>query len=133
MRCIEGLADIIVRLKQLDAIARRIVEQYLLPTPAHHDVVPETCASFTKRLNQALEIVHLKLDAIPAARFGLPPVWHGLSRSSAATRDIEQQFEITAREHRESWRRFHLHLETKMLGVERCGRLYVIDNVTNTH
>jgi hypothetical protein len=122
-----------VGLKQLDAITRWIVEQYLLATSANHDVISEPSTSFTKCINQALQVVHLKLDAIPSTRFGTPPVGHGLSRASPSARRAEQQPKVTANKHGESQRRLHCCVEAKMLGVEGHGGFHVVDDVTYIH
>ena len=79
------------RLKQLDGVASRIIQQDLLATKPAHDVVAELRPRLAQGLDLPVEVIDLQLDAVPAARLGFASVGHGLGGPAGSARCIQQQ------------------------------------------
>src|SRR5215813_11266807 len=104
--------------EQFDRVARRIVQQDLVPADAGHQVVPEMNARLAQRLDHRGKPGDLEGDAVPAAGLGLGAIGHGLAATAEPRRRAEQQAEIPARQHGERWRRVHLLAEAEVPAVE---------------
>ena len=106
------------RLKQLDGIPGRVFQDDLLATQAGHDLIAEASTTFSQPFYHRNQIIHLDGKAVPAARFLLPAIRHGLTASTCRVGHAEHQAQVAAREHGESWRRVHIQMKTKLLSVK---------------
>ncbi len=66
-----------------------VVQQDLLAAPTRHDGVAESATGLAQGLHFPVEVGDLELDAVPAARLGLPPVWHRLSSTARTRRSVQ--------------------------------------------
>ena len=71
-------------LEQLNRIARRILDQDLLPAIANHNRVAEAASCLFQLRDGGRQILDLQLDAVPATGGGLLPVGHGLPGPASA-------------------------------------------------
>src|SRR5215216_2874397 len=118
------------RFEKFDEVAGGILKQDLLAAPATDDLVAKVRPRVAYGPNLAGEIVDLQLDAVPAARLGLPAVGHGLARS-AGTRLVQQEAQVASREDRETGGGVKLDVKAEPLGVELDHRVDVMDYVTH--
>ena len=58
------------RLEELDRVAGRVLDQDLPAADAVDDVVAEPRAGLAERVDGRVEVVHLQLEAVPAAGLG---------------------------------------------------------------
>jgi hypothetical protein len=71
-------------LKQLDWIAGRVLQEDLLsPVPAH-DVITKAAPYATESFHRGRKIVHLDLNAVPAAGRGKLSIGHRLTGTACA-------------------------------------------------
>src|SRR5687767_9389614 len=108
----------LVRLEQLDRVARRVLEQNLSASVAVHDLVAEPRSLALQPFNGVGQVGNLELDSVPAARTGRLPIRHGLAGAATATRSIQQQTKIAARHSCEARCWMHVELEAQQLRVE---------------
>ena len=87
--------------EKLDGVAGGILEQDLLAAPALDDLIAEASPRVSFGPNLPGEVVDLQLDAVPAARLGLPAVGHGLACTASAGL-VQQEAQVASREDRET-------------------------------
>src|ERR687894_649406 len=112
-------------------IAGAILKQDLLSASALDDLIAEASPRVAYGPNLAGEVVDLHLDAVPAARLGLPAVGHGLACPSSVGL-VQQEAQVASREDRETGGGVKLDTEAEPPGVERDRLLDVINYVTHT-
>jgi hypothetical protein len=118
------------RAGELDRVARGVLEQDLAAAPPRDDVVTEAGPALAQRLDLALEVGDLDLDAIPAPGLGRTAMGHRLSCAARAG-PIEQQPQVASREHRKAGSGPHLDVEAELLDVEVNRGVDVIGDVAN--
>src|SRR5215208_6771729 len=119
------------RFEKFDEVAGGVLKQDLLAAPATDDLVAKVRPRVAYGPNLAGEIVDLQLDAVPAARLGLPAVGHGLACPASAGL-VQQEAQVASREDRETGGGVKLDAKAEPPGVERDRLLDVINYVTHT-
>src|SRR6185437_13650438 len=123
---------LLVRLDQLYAVARRVVDQHLLSANAGHDIVPKMDSLLAQRLSDPFQIRYLQRYPIPATRLWLRSIRHRLATTALTTRRTQQQTQIAPVEHRECRRRVHRQAEPQIICVELDRRIDVVHDVAHT-
>src|SRR4051812_27761151 len=118
-------------LEQLDEIARRVLEQNLLTAATGDDLVAEVRTGRVQLGDEALEIVDVELDTVPATRLWQGSVRHRLAGPTGAW-SIEQQAQIATRQGGEAGCPGHFALESEPGGVEIDCRRDVGGDIANT-
>jgi hypothetical protein len=100
-------------LEELDRVARGVVEQDLPAARAADDLVSELDVGGTEPFDLGVDVVHDKVDAVPAARFGFPSVGH--RSAGGARRAGEEQPEVAAQDFGERRRGVMSQLKVELL------------------
>src|ERR687898_1237409 len=117
-------------LEELDRVAGRVLEQHLAAAPPRDDVITEAGSALAQRLNLALEVRDLDLDAIPAPGLRTTAIGHRLSRAARAGL-IEEQPQVASRQDCKARLGPHLDIEAEQLAVEVNRGVNVIGDVAN--
>lgn len=114
------------RLKQLNRVARRVLEQDLSAARSRHDVIPELQSCVAKAVDFGRDVLDHEFHTIPAAGSWAVTVWH--RSPSRARGTAQQQPEVTPNHIGESRCRAREHFEAEVLCVEVDGLVDVLDH-----
>src|SRR5262249_6402557 len=117
------------RLKELDEIAGRVLQQDLRSARPGHDVVAELDAGGAQPRDLRRNIVDNEVNAVPAT--GTRPLAIGHRSPGRTFRPTQQEPQRTQRDIGESRRGVGEEHEAKVFGVPRNRGVHVVDHVTD--
>src|SRR6266852_4530094 len=119
------------RLKELDRVARRVVQQALRTARSGHDVATELNPGRAESIDLSREVFDDEVDAVPAPRTGPASIGHGAA--SRARRSAEQQPQVATGHVGKGRQCLGDEREPEAGRVEGDGRLDIVDHVTHVH
>jgi hypothetical protein len=119
------------RLKKLDRIAGRIVEEDLRATRSGHDVVAELHPGGAETIDLGSEVVDDEVDTVPAPGCGPPAIGH--RAPGRAARCAQEQPQVAPADVGKGRRGLGDQREAEVRRVEGDSGLDVVDHVANVH
>src|SRR5215813_10956778 len=123
------LGSLAPRLEELDRISRRVFQQNLRSSGSGDDIVAETDPGTAEAGHLSFEVVDDKVDAVPTAGSGPPPVRH--RPAGRARRPTQEEPQVAKRDVRKGRECLRNEREAEMRRVEGQSRLDVVDHVAN--